>query len=229
MRPKNIIHLLATGNSGASVLSDRPKGVLLALPSPDQVALFPVARGGLVMIGQKTDCISDVWPNRQCGQFSSGPTCGPILYKCSELLTYGQSLIWSILTKLWNSTLLPTMGNSMAKAFLRTMLIQTEISSLASLDQKQFLNMSITQVGQCLNKYRRSSKGPKEVKLCFMMCDLHNLEYSFYHYTTTQMGQEMMEGLRFLASLPLAGTGQREGGGFSCINKRIISHPCIYS
>ena len=26
------------------------------------------------------------------------------------------------------------------------------------------------------------------------------------------MGWEVMEGLRFLASLPLAGTGQREGG-----------------
>ena len=39
------------------------------------------------------------------------------------------------------------------------------------------------------------------------------------------MGREVMEGLRFLASLLLAGTGQREGGGFSCINKRIISHP----
>ena len=42
------------------------------------------------------------------------------------------------------------------------------------------------------------------------------------------MGREVMEGLRFLASLPLAGTGQREGGGFSCTNKRIISHPVIY-
>ena len=41
----------------------------------------------------------------------------------------------------------------------------------------------------------------------------------------TQMGLEALEGLRFLASLPLAGTGQREGGGFSCINKRIISYP----
>ena len=39
------------------------------------------------------------------------------------------------------------------------------------------------------------------------------------------MGREALEGLRFLASLPLAGTGQREGGGFSCINKRINSHP----
>ena len=39
------------------------------------------------------------------------------------------------------------------------------------------------------------------------------------------MGREALEGLRFLASLPFAGTGQREGGGFSCINKRIISHP----
>ena len=39
------------------------------------------------------------------------------------------------------------------------------------------------------------------------------------------MGCEALEGLRFLASLPLAGTRQREGGGFSCINKRIISHP----
>ena len=29
---------------------------------------------------------------------------------------------------------------------------------------------------------------------------------------------------RFLASLPHAGIGQREGGGFSCINKQIISH-----
>ena len=42
---------------------------------------------------------------------------------------------------------------------------------------------------------------------------------------STQMGREALEGFRFLASLPLAGTGQREGGGFSCINKRIISHP----
>ena len=41
------------------------------------------------------------------------------------------------------------------------------------------------------------------------------------------MGREALEGLRFLASLPLAGTGQREGGGFSCINKQIISHPVI--
>ena len=32
---------------------------------------------------------------------------------------------------------------------------------------------------------------------------------------------------RFLTSLPLAGPGQREGGGFSCINKRIISHPVM--
>ena len=39
------------------------------------------------------------------------------------------------------------------------------------------------------------------------------------------MGREVMEGLRFLASLPLAGTGQRERGGFSCINKQIISQP----
>ena len=39
------------------------------------------------------------------------------------------------------------------------------------------------------------------------------------------MGREVMEGLHFLASVPLAGSGQREGGGFSCINKRIISHP----
>ena len=38
------------------------------------------------------------------------------------------------------------------------------------------------------------------------------------------MGREVMEGLRYLTSLPLAGTGQREGGGFSSINKRIISH-----
>ena len=42
---------------------------------------------------------------------------------------------------------------------------------------------------------------------------------------STQLGREVMEGLRFLASLPLAGTGQREGGRFSCINKRISSHP----
>ena len=42
---------------------------------------------------------------------------------------------------------------------------------------------------------------------------------------TNEMGLEVMEGLRFLASLPLAWTRQREGGGFSCINKRIISHP----
>ena len=32
----------------------------------------------------------------------------------------------------------------------------------------------------------------------------------------------------FLASLPLAGTRQREGGRFSCINKQIISHPVIH-
>ena len=37
------------------------------------------------------------------------------------------------------------------------------------------------------------------------------------------MGLEVTEGLRFLASFPLAGTGQKEGGGFSCINKQIIS------
>ena len=43
--------------------------------------------------------------------------------------------------------------------------------------------------------------------------------------TTTQMGRGVLEGLRFFASLPLAGTGQRERGRFSCINKRIISHP----
>ena len=45
------------------------------------------------------------------------------------------------------------------------------------------------------------------------------------YFRHTQMGREAMEGLRFLASLPVAGTGQREGGGFSCITKRIISHP----
>ena len=39
------------------------------------------------------------------------------------------------------------------------------------------------------------------------------------------MGREVMEGLRFLTSLPLAGNGQREGGRFGSINKRIISHP----
>ena len=39
------------------------------------------------------------------------------------------------------------------------------------------------------------------------------------------MGREVMDGLHFLTSLPLAGTGQREGGGFSCMNKQIISHP----
>ena len=44
-----------------------------------------------------------------------------------------------------------------------------------------------------------------------------------------QMGREALKGLRFIASLPLAGTGQREGGGFSCINKRIISHPITIS
>ena len=43
----------------------------------------------------------------------------------------------------------------------------------------------------------------------------------------TQMGPEAMEGLHFLAYLPLAGKGQREGGGFCYINKRIISHPVI--
>ena len=42
------------------------------------------------------------------------------------------------------------------------------------------------------------------------------------------MGREALEGLRFLASLPLASTRQREGGRFSCINKRIISHPVKY-
>ena len=41
----------------------------------------------------------------------------------------------------------------------------------------------------------------------------------------TQMGPEAMEGLHFLAYLPLAGKGQREGGGFCYINKRVISHP----
>ena len=42
------------------------------------------------------------------------------------------------------------------------------------------------------------------------------------------MGREVMEGLSFLTSLPLAGTGQREGGGFCCINKWITSHPVMY-
>ena len=41
------------------------------------------------------------------------------------------------------------------------------------------------------------------------------------------MGREALEGLCFLTSLPLASTGQREGGRLSCINKRIISHPVI--
>ena len=45
---------------------------------------------------------------------------------------------------------------------------------------------------------------------------------------STQMGREALEGLRFLASLPLASTRQREGGRFSRINKRIISHPVKY-
>ena len=52
------------------------------------------------------------------------------------------------------------------------------------------------------------------------------MEHSkYFELWSTHMGREVVEGLRFLASLPLAGTGQREGGGFSCINKRIISHP----
>ena len=49
--------------------------------------------------------------------------------------------------------------------------------------------------------------------------------YYVTYYVFTRMGREAMEGLHFLASLPLASTGQMEGGGFSCINKRIISHP----
>ena len=52
---------------------------------------------------------------------------------------------------------------------------------------------------------------------------------SLRHVVGPQMGREALEGLRFLASLPLASTGQREGGGFSCINKRIISHPVTES
>ena len=41
---------------------------------------------------------------------------------------------------------------------------------------------------------------------------------------SNEMGLEVMERLHFLASLPLSGTWQGEGGRFSCINKRIISH-----
>ena len=39
------------------------------------------------------------------------------------------------------------------------------------------------------------------------------------------MGVEALERLRFLASLPLAGTAQREGGGIRVANNRVIPHP----
>ena len=39
------------------------------------------------------------------------------------------------------------------------------------------------------------------------------------------MRLEVLERLRFLASLPLAGTAQREGGGIRIANNRIIPHP----
>ena len=54
---------------------------------------------------------------------------------------------------------------------------------------------------------------------------IHGVKFSWNSSPYTQMGRYVMEGLHFLASLPLAGARQREGGGFSCINKRIISHP----
>ena len=41
------------------------------------------------------------------------------------------------------------------------------------------------------------------------------MEHSkYFELWSTHMGREVVEGLRFLASLPLAGTGQREGGGY---------------
>ena len=39
------------------------------------------------------------------------------------------------------------------------------------------------------------------------------------------MGLEVLERLRFLASLPLAGTAQTEGGGIRVANNGIIPHP----
>ena len=39
------------------------------------------------------------------------------------------------------------------------------------------------------------------------------------------MGLEVLERLRFLASVPLAGTAQTEGGGIRVANNRIIPHP----
>ena len=39
------------------------------------------------------------------------------------------------------------------------------------------------------------------------------------------MELEVLERLRFLASLPLAGTAQTERGGIRVANNRIISHP----
>ena len=54
---------------------------------------------------------------------------------------------------------------------------------------------------------------------------LTNIEVPISGIPSTQTGLEVIERLLFLASLPLAANGQREGGGFSCINKRIISHP----
>ena len=39
------------------------------------------------------------------------------------------------------------------------------------------------------------------------------------------MGLEVLERLRFLASLPLAGTEQTEGRSIRVANNRIISHP----
>ena len=41
------------------------------------------------------------------------------------------------------------------------------------------------------------------------------------------MGIEVLERLRFLASLPLAGTAQTEGGGIRVANNVNIPHPFI--
>ena len=41
------------------------------------------------------------------------------------------------------------------------------------------------------------------------------------------MGWEAIERLRFLASLPLAGTGQREGGGFMVAIPHFKSQPVM--
>ena len=42
------------------------------------------------------------------------------------------------------------------------------------------------------------------------------------------MGLEVLERLRFLVSLPLAGTAQTEGGGIRVANHHFISHPFMW-